>query len=85
LSRDGEFQFAMAIAINSSKCVGEFVGIALAPDFSVGDDIDSCAFEFVDSGERGVVLRLLEPLLWNPPQLGHPQPRDSRAQLVAID
>ena len=40
---------------------GEAVGVALAPDLAVGDDVDAGALHVADGEQGGVVLRLLQP------------------------
>ncbi len=42
--------------------VGEAVGVALAPDFAVGDDVEARPLLVADGDEGGVVLGLLEQL-----------------------
>src|SRR6185503_2135982 len=65
---------------------GEAVGISFAPDFAVGDDVDAGFLLRPDREHRGVVLRLREQRLRDPPQLLGAQPRrKALAELVAVD
>ena len=52
------------------------VGIALPAHFAVGQDIDARNFLVSDSEERRVVLRLLQPLVANPPEFPRADARD---------
>src|SRR5437879_11726699 len=48
---------------------GEAVGIAFAPDLAVGDDVEARPLLRPDGEQRGVILRLGEIGLGDPPQL----------------
>ena len=47
----------------------ESVRVAFAADLAVGDDVDPGALQVADRNDRGVVLRLLEVLGCDPPDL----------------
>ena len=49
------------VEIDALERGGEAVGVALAADLAVGDDVDAGALHVADREHRGVVLRLLEP------------------------
>ena len=64
----------------------EVVGVGLAPDLPVGDDVEPRLLLGPDGGQRRVVLRLLEERLRHPPQLRGPHPgRELVAEPVAVD
>ena len=58
---------------------GETVGIALAPHLAIGDDVESGTLLVANGDERGVVLRLLQELRRDPPQLFRPHARREAA------
>jgi hypothetical protein len=65
---------------------GEAVRVALAPHLAVGNDVEAGALLVADGDERGVVLRLLEPLRRHPPQLARAHPRwKPSGELLAVD
>ena len=65
---------------------GEAVRVALAPHLAVGDDVEAGPLLIADGEDGGVVLRLLEPLRADPPELVGPHPRrEARRQLLSID
>ena len=51
------------VGVDAFERGGEAVGIALAADFAVGDDVDAGALHVADGEDGGVVLRLLEIFL----------------------
>src|SRR5947208_16201473 len=57
------------IEIDAFERGGEAVGIAFAPDLAVGDDVEAGPLLRPDGEQRGVVLRLGEIGLGDPPQL----------------
>jgi hypothetical protein len=63
---------------------GEAVGVALAPDLAVGDDIDAGVLHVADGEQRGVVLRLLEELGGNAPDLLHARARHDLGEHLAV-
>src|SRR2546422_3750339 len=56
------------VDIDAFERGGEAVGIAFAPDLAVGDDVEAGPLLRPDGEQRGVVLRLGEIGLGNPPQ-----------------
>ncbi len=50
---------ARMLGVDALQREGETVGVALAADLAVGDDVDAGAFHVADREDRGVVLRLL--------------------------
>ena len=66
---------ADAIACDTVERVRELVRVALAADFAVRDDVDAGALLLADRDDRRVVLRLLEPLGWDPPDLARTHAR----------
>src|SRR5262249_23222928 len=54
---------------------GEAVGVALAPDLTVGDDVEPGLLLGANRQQRGVVLRLGEPRLGDAPQPARPHAR----------
>ena len=48
---------------------GEAVGVALAADLAVGDDVDAGPLHVADGDDGGIVLRLLEPRLGHAPDV----------------
>jgi hypothetical protein len=64
----------------------EAIGIALPPHLAVGDDVDAGPLHVLDGEAGGVVLGLLEELLWNPPKLARPHPRrQPRSEPFPVD
>src|SRR5579872_3713171 len=47
----------------------EAVGVAFAPDFAIGDDVDPGALHVTDCQYRSVVLRLFQQVAWNAPDV----------------
>ena len=64
---------------------GEAVGVAFAPHLAIGDDVDAGLLHVADREQRGVVLRFLQVLLGNAPDLGRPHPRHLGAEFCAVD
>ena len=74
------------VDVDTLQCGREAVGIALAPHLSVGDDVEAGALLVMDRKQRGVILRLREPLRRYPPQLIRPHPRRKPAgKLFPVD
>src|SRR6185437_3268127 len=64
----------------------EAVRVALTPHLAVGDHVDAGALHVLHREPRRVVLRLLEPLLVDPPQLtGANARRQAVAEALAVD
>jgi hypothetical protein len=65
---------------------GEVVRVRLAPHLAVGDDVEPRLLLRADRQHRGVVLRLIEVLRIDPPQLLRPDPRwEPPGQLGPVD
>ena len=65
---------------------GEAVGVALAADLAVGDDVQPGALLVADGEQRRVVLGLGEPARVDAPQLARAHARGNvRLQRLAID
>src|SRR5213592_1610345 len=74
------------IEIDAFEHGGEAVGIAFAPDLAVGDDVESGLLLRPNGEQRGVVLRLGEIRLGNPPQLFRAYAgRKAPGELLAVD
>ncbi len=74
------------VAVRAVERGGEPVGVALAADLAVGDHVDAGALLVADREQRGVVLRLFEPGLLDPPQLARAGAgRDDLNQPLAVD
>ena len=73
------------VGVDAFERGGEAVGIALAADFAVGDDVDAGALHVADRDDGRVVLRLLQMLLRQPPHLVHARARHRLRQHGAID
>ena len=72
-------------AIDAAKRRGEAIGIALAPDLAVADDVDARALLVPDRRQRRRLLRLLQVLGRNPPQLARAHAgRQPVHQVVAV-
>jgi len=64
----------------------ELVEEDVAPHLAVGDDVDARLLHFADGKPGGVVLRLRQPLLVDPPELARRHSgREPTGQLFAID
>ena len=62
------------------------VGVGLAPDLTVRDDVQPGAFLIADRGEGGRVLRFFEVLRVDLPEVARAYPgREARAQLLTIE
>jgi hypothetical protein len=77
---------AWIVDVHAIERGGEAVGITLAADLTVGDDVESCLLLFADRDLRGIVLRFAQPRLGDAPQFAgaHPRRKASR-QLLAVD
>jgi hypothetical protein len=77
---------ARLVEVDALERGGEAVGIAFAPDFAVGDDVQARRLLRLDGEDRGVILRLREMLGGNAPQLlrAHAR-RQAREQLRAVE
>ena len=49
------------LGVDAFQREGEAVGVALAADLAVGDDVDAGALHVADRQDGAVVLRLLQP------------------------
>jgi len=77
---------ARIIDVDAFECSGEPVRIAFAALFAVGDDVEAGAFLVADGDERGIVLRLVQPIRPHPPKLFCPHPGwKAPGQLLAVD
>src|SRR5258706_15622472 len=76
---------ARVIDVDALKRGGEAVGVALATDFAVGDDVEAGGFLRANGEARGVVLRPGQQGLGYPPQPpgAHP-PRETPRGLLAV-
>jgi hypothetical protein len=63
----------------------EAVRVALAPDLTVRDDVDARPFHVPDGDHRGIILRLLQPGLGDPPHALEAHARDALRQHRAVD
>jgi hypothetical protein len=57
------------LRIDSLERQREAVGVALAPDLAVRDDVDAGALHVPDRQNGRIVLRLFEEIARNPPEL----------------
>ena len=64
---------------------GEPVGVAFPPLLAVGDDVEAGALLVADGEHGGVVLRLLEQVGLDPPQIVEPHPRHDLGQPLPVD
>ena len=92
LADDARHRVGMAAAIERGARVvevdtlergGEAVGVALAPDLAVGDDVEAGALLGADRQDRGVILRLGQVLRADTPQLGGAHARRKRPASLA--
>src|SRR2546430_17662902 len=73
------------VQVHSLQRGRESVGVALAPDLPVGDDVDPGPLHVTDGDERGVVLRLPEKIRRDAPDLSRPPAwRQPGAKHIAI-
>ena len=70
---------AGVVDVDALERRGEVVGVRLPPHLAVGDDVEACLLLGADGQHRGVVLRLLEVLRRDPPQLAGAHPRREAA------
>ena len=82
-------RFGTSAGLSASIAVqreGETVGVALAADLAVGDDVDPGPFHVADGDDGRVVLRLLEERRRDAPDLGRVDARHAlRAQRLGVD
>ncbi len=77
---------AGVVDVDALEGGGEVVAVRLAPHLAVGDDVESRLLLGADGQHGGVVLRLLEVLRLDPPQLSRTHPRGEPAgQLGPVD
>ena len=77
---------ARVVDVDAVERGGEAVGVALAPDLAVGDDVEPGFLLRLDRHDRRVVLRLGEERLGDAPQLLRPHPRrEPPGELLAVD
>ena len=60
---------AGVVEVDAFQRGGEAIGVALAPDLAVGDDVEAGLLLRLDRQDRGVVLRLGQKRLGDAPQL----------------
>jgi hypothetical protein len=73
------------VDVDAGERRGEPVRVALAADLAVGDDVEPGALLVADGGQRGGVLRLLQPPLVDPPEVGGADARrQPPPQLLAV-
>src|SRR5712691_2242088 len=74
------------VGVHAFERGGEAVGVALAPDLAVGDDVQARFLLRADREPRRVVLRLLEERFGDAPQLlcAHPG-RKAPGELLPVD
>ena len=74
------------VEIDAVERRGKPVRVALAPDLAVGDDVEAGVFLGADGDERGVVLRVGEVRLRQPPQFLRAHARQKPpGELRAVD
>ena len=66
---------ARVVEVHALERGRESVGVAFAPHLSVGDDVDARPLHVAYGDERGIVLRLLEKLGRDTPDLLRPYAR----------
>jgi hypothetical protein len=84
----GTMTFARAriVQIEPVQRRREAIGVALAPHLSVREDVESGQFHVTNRQQRGIVLRLLQPLFIDPPQVARANSRRHLlAKLVSVD
>ena len=55
-----------------------------ATRFAVGNNVDACALHVADGEQRGVILRLLQQIARDAPDLGRPDARHLGAELFPV-
>jgi hypothetical protein len=74
------------VEVDPGERRGEAVGIALAADLAVGDDVQARQLLVADGDERGVVLGLLQVLRVDAPQLARTHARgNATGERLAVD
>ena len=73
------------VGVDAFERGGKAVGIALAADLAVGDDVDAGALHVADRDDGRVVLRFFEMLFRQPPHLVHARARHGFRQHGAVD
>ena len=64
----------------------ETVGVALAPDLAVGDDVDAGRFLRADREQRRIVLRFFQKIFFDTPELAGPHARRNvLGEALAVD
>ena len=77
---------ARVLGIHPFERRGEPVGVALAADLAIRDDVHTRPFHVTDGEHRGVILGLLQQVGRDPPDLWCASPRrQPAAQLLAVD
>src|ERR1700682_722704 len=77
---------AGVVEVHALECGGETVRVALAPHLTVGDDVDARALHVPDRHHRRVVLRLLQEVRCDAPDLQGSRPRwEPAAQHRPVD
>jgi hypothetical protein len=64
------------VHVDAVECDGEAVRVALRAHLAIGDDVDSRALHVADGDQGGVVLRALQRILRDAPDLLQPHARD---------
>src|SRR5439155_2164981 len=74
------------LAIDAVERQGETVGIALAADLAVADDVDAGPLHIADGEDRRIVLRLFEQGIGDPPDVARTDPRHAvMRERAAVD
>ena len=77
---------ACPLLVDAAECCGEPVGIALAPDLAVADDVEARPFLIPDRGQRRRFLRLFQMLGRDAPHLMRTHAgRQAVHQIVPVD
>jgi hypothetical protein len=77
---------AGVVDVDALERGGEAVRVALAPDLSVGDDVESRVLLGADREQRRGVLRLVEPRRGDAPQFPRPHAgREAGGEFLAVD
>ena len=79
-------RLAGVVDVDAAERRRHAVGVALAPDLAVGDDVQPGALLVADRGQGRRVLGLLEEALLDPPEVGGADPRGlAPPQLVSVE
>ncbi len=73
------------VEVDAFECGCKAVGVALAADLAVGDNVDAGPLHRSNRQLGGIILCLLEPGGIDPPQLMCPNPRHASAQSRPVD